>query len=131
LYIVAARVRHRLAVVERLELGELVGVLLEQVAEPPDEARAIARQDARPRTALEGPAGGGDRRVDIGFVPGWYMADDLFGCGILDRKGLAALRVDPFAVDQELVGLGEKGSRGGAKRRCGWRSSWGTSRNYS
>jgi len=33
LHVVAARVCHRLAVVERLELGEFVGVLLEQIAD--------------------------------------------------------------------------------------------------
>jgi hypothetical protein len=40
------------AVVERLELSEFVGELLEQIAEPPHQARAIARQNARPRTRL-------------------------------------------------------------------------------
>ena len=89
--VVAARVRHRLAVVERFQFGKLVGMLFEQVAEPPDQARAIAGQDARPRTGLEGPASGGDRRVDIGFVAGRNMGDDLFGRRILDWEGLAAL----------------------------------------
>ncbi len=54
----------RLAVVQRLELGQLIGVLEDQVPDPPDEAAALRRGHRAPR-ALEGLAGRPYRTVDV------------------------------------------------------------------
>ena len=87
LHVVAARIGDRLAVVERFEFGEFVGMLFEQVAQPPDQARSLGRRDARPRTGLESPARGGDGQVDIGFVAGRDVGDDLFASpGLRPRR---------------------------------------------
>ena len=62
-----SRLRHgeRLAVVQRLELGELVGVLEDQVADPPDDPAALGRGHPAPRAVLERPARRPHRAVDV------------------------------------------------------------------
>ena len=106
--VVAARIGHRLAIVERLEFGELVSVLLEQVAEVPDELRAVGGRDARPRSGLERLPRRVHREVDIGLVARRDVGDDLLRRRIFDLEGLAALGLDPFAVDQHVMLLGQK-----------------------
>jgi hypothetical protein len=54
--------RVRLAVVQRLELGELLGMLEDEVANAPDNPAALGRGHPAPRPGLEGPARRGDGR---------------------------------------------------------------------
>ena len=98
-HVVAAGIGDRLAVVERLELGELVGMLLEQVAEPPDQPRALAGRDARPGPGLERAARGRDREIDVRLVACRDVGDDLLGRRILDRKVL------PLAASTHLPSI--------------------------
>ena len=123
-----ARIGDRLAVVERLELGELVGVRFQEIAELPDQlARARPASMRRPRAAFERPPRRRDRAVDVGRVALRDVGDRLLGRRILDREGLAGHGVDPCAVDQQLLGLGEKGSGTGrpataSARQRSWKS---------
>jgi hypothetical protein len=50
------------------------------------------------------------------------VGDDFFGRGILNRKGLAAARVNPFAVDQHLMFFGHECGRGCTERRLVYRN---------
>ena len=115
--IVAPSVGHRLAIVERFQFGQLVGMTFEQVGQRPDEALSCGGRDPGPGSGLEGAARGGDRKIDIRLIPGRDVGDDFFGRGILDRKGLAAARVNPFAIDQHLMFLGQERGRGCTERR--------------
>jgi cytochrome c biogenesis protein CcdA len=54
--IVASSVLDRLPVVEPLELGELIGVLLEQVAERPHHSRPVDGRQPRPGAGVERPS---------------------------------------------------------------------------
>ena len=83
------------------------------------------RQNARPRTSLEGPAGRGDRRVNIGFVAGWNVGDDLFGRRILDRKRLAASQRSTPRRSGARDPWRDTRRRQSRATVCGWRSSWG------
>jgi hypothetical protein len=107
-----AGICHGLTVVQGLELGELIRVLLEEIAELPDHPGALAWRDARPGPAFERTPRRRNGEIDIRLIPGRNLGDDLLGRRILDREGLAASRIDPFPVDHELELLREKG-RGG------------------
>jgi hypothetical protein len=54
-----------LAVVDRFELGELVGIGLDQIGELHQDAFAPGRRDAAPAAVVEGGARGGDCAVDV------------------------------------------------------------------
>ena len=93
-----------LAVVERLDGGEEVEVLLEQLREAVQQLAAVLRR-LLPPGALEGLAGGGDGDVDIllgGLLDG---ADDLFVGGVDDLEGLAVDGLDELVVDEAGDGL--------------------------
>ena len=117
--VVAARIGDRLAIVERFDLGEFVGVLFEEVAEPPHEPGALGGRDARPRAGFKRLPRRLHRKVDVGFVTRRDMGDDFLRRRILDLEGLAALRLDPFAVDQHVMLPGQKRLRVFAKLRFG------------
>ena len=54
--------RQRLAVVERLDRGQLVGVLEDQLADPPDDPASLGSRHPAPVGVLQSPAGGEDRQ---------------------------------------------------------------------
>jgi hypothetical protein len=115
---VAAGGRQALAVVERLELGELLGVLVDHVADAPQQVRALARRHPRPRGAgLEGVAGGDDGAVGVDRGGLRDLDEDFLGGRVDGREGLAVLGVDPLAVDQQLLGRGEEVGDGGEELR--------------
>ena len=58
----------RLAVVERFQFGELVGVFFQQVAQLPDQTAALRGCHSGPRPRLQRPPGGMNRGVDIGLI---------------------------------------------------------------
>ena len=73
-----ACIADRLAVVQRLERGEFLGIRFERVAQAIDQLAALQRRHTRPRAALERAARGRDRGVDVGrvaFTPPWRSAD--------------------------------------------------------
>ncbi len=63
---VAARVADGLAAVERLERGQLLGVLLDEVGELEHQPAALGGVHRRPGAGLQGRAGGLDGLVDVG-----------------------------------------------------------------
>ena len=109
----------RLAVVDALELGELVGVLIDEVGEPPDQRFALGGQHRRPGAALEGFAGGGDGFVDVRAA---RVGDrGYFGAGgrIDHGNALVRCRRHPFAADQEPSRPPQKGRDTGRWRWLG------------
>ena len=97
-----AALADRLAVVERLQLGQLVDVLLDQVGELVHQAAAVAGVHLAPGAGVERLAGGLDRQVDIGGIPLGDLGDDFLGRRVDRLERLAADAVAPLAVDQQL-----------------------------
>ena len=90
----------RLAGVGRLELGDLVGVLLDRVGEPQERQRALARAScsAQPSNA---PARGLDGAVDVGRRSSRAPAAIASPvAGLTTAVGRALRRVDELAVDE-------------------------------
>src|SRR5208282_5866516 len=79
--------------------------------------RAVTRRDARPGTALKSAPRRSDREINVGLGACSNVANDLLGSRVLDGKSLAAAGIDPFAVDEQKVLLGEERGRGQAKGR--------------
>src|SRR5262249_27349045 len=100
-----ARLEDGFPVVERLQLRELVDVLLHQVGELPDQTPALAGAHLAPRALgiVEGLARRRDRLVDLGRSG----LRDLRQ--YLSRRGINGVEVflafDPLAVDEELPGF--------------------------
>ena len=91
-----ADIGDRLAVVERLELGQLVAVLLDQLGEPPHQLGAVAAAHAAPGPGLERRPGGRDRGIDVGGIALRHLRDDAAGSGIEGVEGLARLAHRPI-----------------------------------
>ena len=83
-----------LAVVDRLELGELVGMRFEQIGELVDHHLARDRRQAGPAAVVEGGAGGGDGAVDV-RVGGVDEAADLAPGRGIDRPAASCRRSNP------------------------------------
>src|SRR5207244_1401634 len=97
------RLEDRLAVVERLEPRDLVGLLEQPVRQPADEASALAGRHLSPWTAQR-RARGLDRLVDVALVGGRNGRDDFFVRGIDDLHGLpAGLRFSRLAAMPSLA----------------------------
>src|SRR5207247_5659789 len=75
------RIVDRHPVVERFELRELVGPLLEHVTDLPQDLRPFRRRQLTPRAAIEGPAGGGNGAVDVLGTALSYASQDLASGG--------------------------------------------------
>src|SRR4029077_335531 len=100
----------RLAVVERIELGQLVEVLGDQVAETVDRAATLGWRHLRPRT-VERAAGGRDGAIDVFGLAVSDGGQNLTSAGIDRLEGRAVGGVDPLSVDQQLAGFGGEASR--------------------
>ena len=100
----------RLSVVQSLNTGEGLRVLLKQVRELGQHAAALGRGDLCPG-AVEGLAGGGDGDVDILLGRLLHGADGLFVVGVDGLERVAVDGLDEFVVDEP----GQSGQRG----RCG------------
>lgn len=88
-----------LAIVERLNGGEEVEVLLDQVGKLEEVDATLLGSGLAPDT-VESLAGGGDSKIDIllgGLVDG---ADDLLGSGVDDLEGLLLDTLDELVVDE-------------------------------
>lgn len=89
----------RLAIVERLDGGEHVQVLLDKVGELGQHDAALLRGGLLP-DAIEGFAGGLDGYVDVllgGLVDG---ADDLLVGGVYDLERLLVDALNPLVVNE-------------------------------
>jgi hypothetical protein len=80
-------------------------VLFQQIAEAPNELRTVGGRDTRPRTAFERLPRGRHRKVDVCFVARRDVGDNLLRRRVFDLEGLAALGLDPLAVDQRAMEL--------------------------
>jgi hypothetical protein len=114
--------RQGFAIVQRLELGELLGVLLNEVGELPDEARPLGREHAAPRAGLERRAGGLDGFVDVGRAPLGDLGDGLSHGGVEGGEGPAGGGLEPLAADEHSARLRQELTHGlsnGIGVRCG------------
>ena len=75
---------NRLALVQRLHFGELVGVLLEQFRELPHHLRALGWRPVTPGLRLERLAGRIYGSIDVLLVRLVDFADDFAGCRVFD-----------------------------------------------
>ena len=116
--------RQGLAVVERLELGELVAVCLDQLRERVHEAGALRGVDLAQR-AVERRAGRLGGAVDV-LGPGeGDLADRLAGRRVDGLEGAPVGRLEPLAADHqrlrfplhELARGGGEGLGGGGGHR--------------
>ncbi len=99
------RDRHRLADVLRLELRQLVGMLVDQVGELEQELRPVFRGLRRP--LCPGLARRADGALDVLFAAPRHLGDHLAGGRVQDLHRLARRRFDPLAADEVLV-LGDR-----------------------
>ncbi len=92
-----------LAVVERLELGQLVGVLLDRLGQTGQHARAIGRRCLRPRAALERSTSGAHGAIDVLAPALGDLGDGLRGRWVerLERAAVGGRRA--LAVDQQRL----------------------------
>src|SRR5437870_8162170 len=98
------RIVDRLPVVERFELRELVGPLLEHVTDLPQDLRPFRRRQLTPRAAIEGPAGGGNGAVDVLGTALSYASQDLASGGVARFKSLAAGGLPPAPTQANRIG---------------------------
>jgi hypothetical protein len=102
-----------LAVVDRLELRELVGMCFDQVGEAIHDPLALNRRQARPAAVVERRAGRGDSTVDVLFGRINDARDLLAARRILDPDRRVMRRFHPLVIDEKrrLAGQGLPGSR--------------------
>jgi hypothetical protein len=106
----------RLAVVERLEDGELAAALLDDPCDPVEVLGALAAGHPRPDLVV-GLASGLDRGVDVGVARLRDLGEDLLG-GRADRLERRAVPLDELAVDEQTVRRLDVDDRARLGRRC-------------
>jgi hypothetical protein len=89
-----------LPVVQRLELGELVQVLQDQIADPPDDAAPLGWGHPAPRAFLERSARGLHGPVDVLGFPFGNLSEGLACRGVRRREGPARRRSRPLPADE-------------------------------
>jgi len=99
--VVAGRLRDGLAVVDRLQLAELVLVGFDEVGEAVEQAFAGQCGQPRPAAVVERDAGRGDRAIDVGVRGVDHAGDLAAGGGVVDGDRLAVARRGPGAVDEQ------------------------------
>ena len=90
----------RLAVVQRLQLSELVDVLEDEIADPPDDPPALGGGHPAPRAVLERPACRPNRAVDVFGVSFGDVGEGLAGRRVGGLERLAGRGVGPLPVDE-------------------------------
>ena len=111
----------RLAVVQRLELGELLIVVFDRLRERMHQLLAPARRHARPRALLQRRARRGDRALHI-LGPGLCDRRDLSPAGRIERGERGTVgSVEALLADQQPLGAREELACGGSERigQCG------------
>lgn len=88
-----------LAVVQRLDSGEKVEVLLGEISELEHQAATLARSDLSP-CCVESLAGSGNGKIDILLGTFADRGDDLLGGGVDDLKLLLVDTLNPLVVNE-------------------------------
>ncbi len=96
----------RLAVVQALQLRELLQMLLDQVGELPDQAAAIGSGHLRPRAAVESLARCLHGAIDVFTIAFGDLGHHLAGGGIVGGEGLSGSRLHPLAIDKHFARRG-------------------------
>src|SRR5262249_49996146 len=109
----------RLAVVERLELRELLRVLLDEVRELPEQAAALGRRRAAPRPVVERRARRAHRAVDVFAVSLGGVREPLARGGGVRGEGAPRGRVAEAPADQERAAVADEVADLFAKRDGG------------
>ena len=110
---IGAGLRDRLARVAALDVGELVAVAQQQIAESAQHPGAIARSEAGPGPVVEGPTRSRHGSVDVGCGGGTHLRQRGAGSWVDDRETRVVVEVD--TVDERRrVDL----------RRCIWHDLW-------
>src|SRR6185312_5995142 len=91
-----------LAVIERFQLGEFVGMFFHEVGQFVKEAATFGGGNFAPGAALESVAGGFDGEIDVSGVGLRHLADFFAGGRIEGGEGAAGEGVSPFVVDKKL-----------------------------
>src|SRR5690606_14321516 len=94
------RLQQRFTVVERLQLGQLLDMLLHQIGDLPEKPRAVGTVHLRIRAFLEGTARGRDRTVDILATGRGDPGDHLPRSGVDRIERFTGYRIDPPAADK-------------------------------
>ena len=104
----AEAVGDRLAGIDGVDLGELLAVVVDELAELVDELAAIGGVHGGP--LREGGAGGLDGAINVFGGTFSNAGDGLAGGGVGIVVVLAGSRLHPSAVDEELCGGGDAGA---------------------
>ena len=106
--------RHELglAVVDALELGELIGVLVDQLGQAPHQAFTLRGQHVRPGPGLERRAGRSHSAIHVLGISIGDLGDFAPGRRIDDPDQVPRLRFDPLASDQQARAALEETSHG-------------------
>ena len=95
---------HRLAVVQRFQLRQFIGVLEDQIADLVQQLAAIGRRHLAPlAVVVEGTTGRSNGGIDVFLAAALGMRHDLASGRVVDFKGFAGRRIHPGAVDQNLL----------------------------
>ena len=91
-----------LAIVERLEPGQFVGVFLNQIGEPVEQLSAFRGRHPAPWSLFKSRPRGVDSLVHIRRIGFRHGADFLAGRGVDGGKGLPRSTFHPLVVDEKL-----------------------------
>ena len=91
-----------LAIIERLEFGELFEVGFDQIGQFPKKSAALSRPDLRPRAVVKRPPRSSDRKIDVLAVGLGDFCDHHPGGRVIDRECLVRYGIDELAVDHEF-----------------------------
>jgi hypothetical protein len=90
-----------LAIVQRLDGGEELGVLLGKISELEDQAGSVARGGGSP-CCVEGLAGGGHGQIDVLLGTFADGGDDLLGGGVDDLELFLVDTLNKLVVDEAV-----------------------------
>jgi hypothetical protein len=91
-----------LAVVQRLQQCQFLGVLLDQLGDAPEQATALGRGESGPGAAFEGLARGGDGAIDIFGIALCDFRQHLPIGRVDGVEGFAAGRLNPLPADEHF-----------------------------
>ena len=104
---------HRLAVVERLDLRELLGMRFDRLGQGQHQALAAGRGQRRPRTVAERLARRTNGSIDVLFA-GVRDLGDLTARSRIERRERAPVgRLETLRADQQVPGAGKELAGGG------------------